>query len=101
MARSYNPRSLDEEPFLEKGERTEVNENLTWAGESESLTSIIRNLSPHWVWLAHAILLSASVLFFALSFCAKTSKISDLEYTKKYSAWCMYILLTQVHIAKC
>lgn len=82
--------SLDEEPFLEKGERSGSEERLTWSGESESLSSTVQGLGPHWVWLAHAVLLSASVLFFAFSFCARTSKISDLEYTKKYSAWCMY-----------
>ncbi|KAI1368518.1 hypothetical protein F5Y08DRAFT_267010 [Xylaria arbuscula] len=87
MARKYNPLSLDEEPFLEKGERVESEEKLTWTDSSESLTSVTRNLSPHWIWLAHAILLSLSTLLFALSFCTKTAKISDLEYTEKYSAW--------------
>ncbi|KAI0914382.1 hypothetical protein F4823DRAFT_351890 [Ustulina deusta] len=87
MARKYNPISLDEEPFLEKGERTENQEKLLWTGEGESLTSLTRRLSPHWIWLAHAILLSMSTLLFALSFCTKTAKISDLEYTTKYSAW--------------
>ncbi|KAJ8119279.1 hypothetical protein ONZ43_g3738 [Nemania bipapillata] len=49
MAKGYPPRSLDEEPFLEKGDRTEVHEGLTWTGESESFTSVARTLSPHWL----------------------------------------------------
>ncbi|KAI0971125.1 hypothetical protein F4678DRAFT_433794 [Xylaria arbuscula] len=87
MARKYNPISLDEEPFIEKGEHVENQEKPIWADESQSWTSKIQRLSPHWLWLAHVVLLSLSTLLFALSFCTRTAKISDLEYTKKYSAW--------------
>ncbi|KAI0512697.1 hypothetical protein F5B22DRAFT_614882 [Xylaria bambusicola] len=84
MPKQYN---LDEEPFLEKGERGDSEETLTWMGGSEASTIIPRNINPHWIWLAHAVLLSLSALLFSLSFCSRTAKISDLEYTQKYSAW--------------
>ncbi|KAI0195024.1 hypothetical protein F4808DRAFT_331271 [Astrocystis sublimbata] len=87
MPDKYHTIALDKEPFLEKCERTDSEETLIWTGESEPLTSGLRNLSIHWVWLAHAVLLSASALFFALSFCARTTKTSDLEYTRRFSAW--------------
>jgi len=91
MMKTYQPISLDEEPFLEKGDGVKIEEELTWKNESEPSSFGTRKLSSHWIWLAHAILLSTSLIFFALSFCAKTAKLSDAEYTKKYSAWCTYL----------
>ncbi|KAI1202570.1 hypothetical protein F5X97DRAFT_213795 [Nemania serpens] len=87
MATRYHPISLDEEPSLEKGERRGMNDEPTWAGAGESFASITRNRSPSWIWLVHAVLLSVSGFFFAHSFWTKTAKISDFEYTKKFSTW--------------
>lgn len=47
-------------------------------------------LSANAAWLCHAALLSASLLFFALSFCVRPAHISDRDYTEKFSAWCKY-----------
>lgn len=91
MATRYHPISLDEEPSLEKGERRGMNDEPTWAGAGESFASITRNRSPSWIWLVHAVLLSVSGFFFAHSFWTKTAKISDFEYTKKFSTWCTYL----------
>ncbi|KAI1085723.1 hypothetical protein F5B20DRAFT_575231 [Whalleya microplaca] len=85
MGKSYRSGALDEEPFLAKEEG--VNEKWTWKADEEYLPKSLRNLSPHWVWLGHAVLLSISLTLFALSFCSKTTKMSDLAYTQQYSAW--------------
>ncbi|KAI2630946.1 hypothetical protein GGR54DRAFT_177870 [Hypoxylon sp. NC1633] len=85
MAKSYRTVPLDEEPFLAKEEGM----GEKWMGDREAdfVPEKLRKLSPHWAWLCHAVLLTISVTFFALSFCSKTSKMSDLDYTRKYSAW--------------
>ncbi|KAI0166436.1 hypothetical protein GGR57DRAFT_446735 [Xylariaceae sp. FL1272] len=85
MAKTYHPISLDEEPFLAKEQMTE--KTLTWRDEEHDWRSRIRRISPHWIWLAHTILLSTSIVLFALSYCAKTARLSDSEYTKNFSAW--------------
>ncbi|KAI1117119.1 hypothetical protein F5Y14DRAFT_404880 [Nemania sp. NC0429] len=87
MAQRYHPMALDEETFLDKGECREINDELIWRDESRFLGRMPQNLSPRWIWLAHAVLLSASVIFFALGFWMKLAKTSDFEYTQKYSAW--------------
>jgi len=48
-------------------------------------------LRKHWVWLAHAILLSASVTFFALSLCMKGTSLSDSPFMSRISTYCMSI----------
>ncbi|KAI1777866.1 hypothetical protein F4818DRAFT_408156 [Hypoxylon cercidicola] len=85
MAKSYHTVSLDEEPFLAKEEGSEEK----WREDrgSDFITERLDRLSPHWAWLCHAVLLSLSVTFFALSFCTKTAKMTDADYTQKYSAW--------------
>ncbi|KAI0022069.1 hypothetical protein F4780DRAFT_735450 [Xylariomycetidae sp. FL0641] len=85
MAKPYHAVSLDEEPFLANGEG--VDEKFAWKSEKETLGERLRRSSPHWIWLAHVVLLSTSLTFFALSFCAQTAKVSDADYTEKYSAW--------------
>ncbi|KAI1335471.1 hypothetical protein F5Y15DRAFT_397435 [Xylariaceae sp. FL0016] len=85
MAKEYRPVALDEQPFLST--EGSLDENFAWEKRNTSITDKIQRWSPHWLWLGHAVLLSISLTMFALSFCAKTAKISDLEYTQKYSAW--------------
>lgn len=89
MAKSYRTVPLDEEPFLAKEEGMRE-EKWTEDRDSEFITERLQRLSPHWAWLCHAVLLSLSVTFFALSFCTKTAKMTDADYTQKYSAWCMF-----------
>ncbi|KAI0013687.1 hypothetical protein F4779DRAFT_348953 [Xylariaceae sp. FL0662B] len=87
MGKPYHSAALDDgEPFLAK-EEGRVNETWTWNADGGSLPKSLHRLGPHWVWLGHAVLLSMSLTLFALSFCSKTSKISDLAYTRQYSAW--------------
>ncbi|KAI1816765.1 hypothetical protein GGS20DRAFT_536118 [Poronia punctata] len=87
MTKAYQSISLDEEPFLEKGEGVKMEEEkLPWKGGSREFT-FFSKLSAHWIWLAHGVLLSTSLLLFALGLCAKSAKITDREYTRKYSAW--------------
>lgn len=90
MAKSYRSVPLDEEPFLAKEEGLEEK----WTGNQgdESIPERLRRLSPYWAWLAHAVLLSISITFFALSFCSKTYKATDADYTRKYSAWCKFAI---------
>lgn len=88
MSKSYRSVPLDEEPFLAREEG--VNEKWTEVRGSEFVPQGLRKLSPHWAWLCHAVLLTISATFFALSFCSKTSKMTDLDYTQKYSAWCTF-----------
>lgn len=89
MAKSYRSVPLDEEPFLAKEEGV-IDEKWAEDRETDFITERLQRLGPNWVWLCHAILLSLSVTFFALSFCTKTAKATDAEYTQKYSAWCMF-----------
>ncbi|KAI1634148.1 hypothetical protein F4809DRAFT_543748 [Biscogniauxia mediterranea] len=87
MEKLYHTVSLDEEPFLPKEEPSFGEKKSTWKSGKKSLQARFDKLAPHWIWLCHALLLSASLTFFALSFCQKTEKISDLEYTQQFSAW--------------
>ncbi|KAK0646371.1 hypothetical protein B0T16DRAFT_160119 [Cercophora newfieldiana] len=44
-------------------------------------------LRKHWVWLAHAMLLSASMTFFALSLCMKGTAPSESGFLDQISTW--------------
>ncbi|KAI0480356.1 hypothetical protein GGR56DRAFT_268388 [Xylariaceae sp. FL0804] len=85
MAKNYRSVRLDEEPFLGDGERTD--EKFIWKDGRESFSARFQKISTHWLWLGHAVLLSLSLTMLVLSFCAKTAKVSDTEYTRKYSSW--------------
>ncbi|KAI5868033.1 hypothetical protein GGS23DRAFT_8141 [Durotheca rogersii] len=85
MAKPYSDAALEEEPFLAREEGT----GQKWEGSRglRSLPERLQRLSPHWVWACHAVLLTISFTFFALSFCSTASRMTDLEYTRRYSAW--------------
>ncbi|KAI0180436.1 hypothetical protein GGR52DRAFT_243742 [Hypoxylon sp. FL1284] len=86
MAKSYRAVPLEGEPFLAREEGLEEK----WAAEERDgdvITERLRRISPHWPWLCHALLLSLSVTFFALSFCSKAAKMTDADFVQKYSAW--------------
>lgn len=80
MAKAYRqvPREEEAEPLTGHDEGVDVNEKWAWESGRKSLPEKIMmrlsRLSPHWAWLAHAVLLSVSLTFFALSFCVKTAK---------------------------
>jgi len=58
--------------------------------ENDGLRSSGHALQKHWVWLAHAVLLSASVTFFALSLCMKgTTSVSDPSILSQITTYCM------------
>ncbi|KAI1807925.1 hypothetical protein F4811DRAFT_503743 [Daldinia bambusicola] len=86
MSNKYQTVALDEEPFLAKEEGV-VDEKWTEGTERKSILDRLSRLSPHWAFLCHAVLLSLSATFFALSFCSKAAKITDADYTAKYSTW--------------
>lgn len=96
----------DREPFLgqksqawEKGsEDLERDIDSTGQGRTGLLGLQLRGrrreaLSANAAWLCHAVLLSASLLFFALSFCVRPAHITDQDYTASFSAWCKYLSL--------
>ncbi|KAH9887534.1 hypothetical protein F4778DRAFT_431325 [Xylariomycetidae sp. FL2044] len=87
MSKAYHSVSLDEEPFISKGTEEGRGEKWEWDSAKDPWSRRLERLSPHWAWICHALLLSASMTFFALSFCAKTAKMSDMEFTQEYSAW--------------
>ncbi|KAK9423064.1 hypothetical protein SUNI508_04358 [Seiridium unicorne] len=77
MAKAYRHIPLEEEEPLTAG--SDVDEKLVWRSERKSILDRLQSLSPHWVWFAHALLLSLSMTFFALSFCLKSAKHSGAE----------------------
>ena len=44
-----------------------------WKWESETQLQQIRNTTPRWIWITHAVLFSISLSIFALSFSQKLS----------------------------
>jgi hypothetical protein len=82
MAKAYRSVPLDEEEPLTGGDIT--NEKRTWKLHTESFTERLQRLSPHWAWVAHAVLLSISVTFFALSFCVKSAKHPSISVPNTY-----------------
>ena len=49
-------------------------------------------LRKHWVWLAHAVLLSTSVTFFAVSLCMKGTASTESNFLSRISTYCMNLL---------
>ncbi|KAI0128648.1 hypothetical protein BJ170DRAFT_682434 [Xylariales sp. AK1849] len=72
MAKAYSAVPLDEEEPLTGG--SETTEKWTWKSDTESVPKRLQRLNPHWAWLAHAVLLSISMTFFALSFCMRSAR---------------------------
>lgn len=62
--------------------------------ERDVRTRTLDFISRNWTWIAHTVLLSLSLTFFALALCQRTAaaagaRISDLEVTQQYASWCM------------
>jgi hypothetical protein len=87
MPRLYHSVPLDEE----QRHNAEVSEKTIWTSRFDGgvVSSTVERVQKHWIWLLHAILLSASMTLFTLSLCNKTSHISDAMVTERYSAYCM------------
>jgi hypothetical protein len=93
MAEDYEPVPLlDEERDSEKG---------AWKRrlslEALYRTRPVRRVVQHWVWIGHAVLLSISITLFALAFCMRYARPSDLVITKQVSTYCeQYLPTTEV-----
>lgn len=84
MPNDYEPVPLlDEEQVSEKG---------AWRRrlslEAFYRTRPVRGVAQHWIWIGHAFLLSVSTTLFALSFCMKYGRPSDLVVTTEFSTYC-------------
>lgn len=84
MPRLYHSVPLDEE----QRHNAELSEKTIWTARFDG--GVVERVQKHWVWLLHAILLSASMTLFTLSLCNKTSHVSDTMVTERYSAYCMF-----------
>lgn len=60
--------------------------------ERDPRTRVLDFLAKNWMWIAHTLLLSTSLVLFTLSFCQRTARISDLQVTEQYSSYCMSFL---------
>lgn len=77
MSKTYRhistiPEEDEEEPLTAGSDVAD--EKLAWRAPKRSIVDRLERISPHWTWFAHAILLSISMTFFALSFCVKSAK---------------------------
>jgi hypothetical protein len=83
MAKAYQPVPREEEDVALTSHDDVVNEKWAWESGRRSLLdrlmAKLQSLSPHWAWIAHAVLLSISMTFFALSFCVKSAKHSAAD----------------------
>lgn len=67
-----------EEASQSSGDDASVNEKFEWRTEKKTLSQRIRNASTsHLVWIVQAVMLSASITFFALGVCMRTAKQAD------------------------
>ncbi|EFX00321.1 hypothetical protein CMQ_7323 [Grosmannia clavigera kw1407] len=83
MPKLYHSVPLDEEKDGASFSRT-LSSDSDWDGV---IPKARRQLSSHWSWLIHAVLLTVSGTLFAVSFCARTAKPDDTLYTKLYSSY--------------
>ncbi|KAH8673685.1 hypothetical protein BX600DRAFT_433300 [Xylariales sp. PMI_506] len=83
MSKHYRQVPLEEEEPLTGGHGED--EKLPWVSKRPSLLERLDRLSPYWPWIGHAVLLSLSMTFFALSFCVKSARHSGGELPLTYS----------------
>jgi hypothetical protein len=91
-ASNYHAVPVDEERRV-SGEREKQVEWLHPDLDGQRITSSGLLLRKHWVWLAHAVLLSASITFFALSLCMKGTLSSESNFLSQISTYCMNLSL--------
>ncbi|KAK0723110.1 hypothetical protein B0T26DRAFT_674722 [Lasiosphaeria miniovina] len=83
MPNDYHSVPLDEEESVNGS-----TEKTPWlSGSRKTGSGPARPLQSHWIWLVHALLLSASVTLFTLSFCVKSANPSThlLDHISTYS----------------
>ncbi|KAK3356986.1 hypothetical protein B0T25DRAFT_566310 [Lasiosphaeria hispida] len=78
-SKTYRPVPVDEEGSLESYQDKAPSGWLHPELDREAPQTTSPRLKSHWAWLAHAVLLSASVTFFALSLCMKNTASSSLS----------------------
>lgn len=67
-----------EEPSPSGRDDASVNEKFEWQAEKTTLSHRIRSaLSSNWVLVVQAVMLSASITFFALGVCMRSAKQAD------------------------
>ena len=67
-----------EERSQSSGDDASVNEKFEWRTERKTFSQRIRNASTSpLVWIVQAVMLSASITFFALGVCMRASKQAD------------------------
>lgn len=54
----------------------------------EQPKSFLSRMRHNLQWVAHGLLLSTSLIFFAASYRMQNAKPSDVAYTKAFSSWC-------------
>ncbi|KAL8331365.1 hypothetical protein RB601_007597 [Gaeumannomyces tritici] len=74
-------------PHDEEGSLTGDKEGVRTRRVRGVLSEVIERGRTHWTWIAHAVLLSASLTMLTLSLCSRGAKVDDLTFTKKYSSW--------------
>ncbi|AEO71899.1 uncharacterized protein THITE_2058307 [Thermothielavioides terrestris NRRL 8126] len=96
MAEDYEPVPLlDEERDSEKG---------AWKRrlslEALYRTRPVRRVVQHWVWIGHAVLLSISITLFALAFCMRYARPSDLVITKQVSTYLGDMMISEDEVKR-
>ena len=87
MAKVYQSVPLDEEQVVFDGSEKQ---RRILRPRNGLFSEARANLSKHWPWLGHAVLLSISATMFMLSLCQRPARPSDLEHTRSHSSYCMF-----------
>ena len=75
MSQAYKPLPLEEEQSIMSRDDASENEKWGWRSENKSrLHNQVQKFSTsHWTWIVQAVLLSASITFFAVTMCMRSS----------------------------
>ncbi|ORX96154.1 hypothetical protein BCR34DRAFT_443406, partial [Clohesyomyces aquaticus] len=75
MSQAYRSVPVEEEPPLSsRDDSASENEKWEWRAEKDGIGSLIRNVSmSHWAWILQGVMLSASITFFAVGVCMRSS----------------------------
>ena len=71
-----------EEQSHTSSEDASLNEKIEWRTEKTRLSDRIRNVSTsNWAWIIQAVMLSASITFFAVGLCMRSEKSNSIPMT--------------------
>jgi hypothetical protein len=56
--------------------------------DRDAISKRLGGVQKHWMWLAHAVLLSISITLFTLSICAETASPSAPGFLQKIATYC-------------